>query len=459
MNVIPARAGFTRALRFVALAVAALLLHPLPAEAGPSQKQYLVLISPDSVGAGQTVEYTFSATNQSGSQSLGSINLTAPAGFTLSSITQQPRRASDGAFVGTAVLNGSTLVEIRNLDLAPSDTVSLRFTAQAPCVQADGSGQWGLAAKQSNDFKGTGNDFTPSAESERSTSVTGACRLNWVTQPADAKIGQAITSTPYDAVDGTVGGPAIQAEVLSAPYADASRTRVTFSSAQVALQIGHDPNLPAAAANLSGTTTAQAVSGVATFTPGPAIGLHGLDYSLLAASSGISSGESGQFNVSDAAGDCTKGQCDNLKANGNTVNASVSSTSTTGVVALSIGVLDDLVCSGYLPNPTQQSVTIFPLNVSTGSTMTVEITVLASIVDRPASQYRVCWASTRTFTERDGTDAEAVTIAGEAMFQGLLPDCTQKNPVAPCQITPTKQNKQGNVILKVLAPGDDPHAR
>jgi hypothetical protein len=445
-------------LHLLGLALVTVALFPSPAQAAPARKQYLVTVAPDAVGAGQTREYSFTATNQSGSQSLGSIDVTAPPDFTLMSVTQQPQRASDGSFVGTASLSGSTLLEIRNLSLPPSDSVTVRFTAEAPCTQ-DGANQWGLAAKQSNDFKGTGNDFSPDPASQRTTDVTGTCRLGWITQPADAKVGQAIRNAPYDAFDGTADGPAIQAEVQSAPYADLSRSRVTFSEAEVGLAIGDDPNLPDATAGLSGTTTATAASGVATFDPGPSVDLHGLNYSLLATNPDMDSGESAPFDVSDAVGDCSKGHCSDLGTNGDTVNAKLSSTSTTGIIAMSIGVLPELLCDGYTPNPQQQAVTILPLDVSSSSTMTVQITILASVVDRPASQYRICWASTKTFQERDGTQSDPATISGDAMFKGLLPDCAKKNPVAPCQITPSKQDKQGNVILQARAPGDDPHAR
>jgi hypothetical protein len=441
------------------LVLVTMMVIPLPARAAPDRKVYTAIVSPASVGAGQTAGYTFSATNQSGSQSLGSINLTAPLDFTLLGITGPPTRTSDGLPVGTATLVGTTLIEVRGLSLAPSDTITVPFTAQAPCVQsgAPGADQWGLASKQSNDFNGTGNDFAPSSASQRTTDVTGTCQLGWLTQPASAKQDHAITSTPYDAIDGTVDGPSIQAEVLSAPYADLSRSRVTFSTASVTLTIGDDPNQPGA--SLSGTTSAPAAAGVATFSPGPRIGLHGLDYTLLAGSSNMGSGESGVFDISDAAGVCSRGQCNNLGANGNTVNAKLSSTSGTGIIAMSVGVLPELLCSGYTPNPQQEAVTIFPLGVASDSTMTVEITVLASIVDRPAAQYRVCWASTRVFTERDGTPADPALISGDALYKGLLSDCASRNPVAPCQMTPSKQDKQGNVILKVFAPGDDPHAR
>lgn len=446
-------------LHLLALALVAVALIPSPAQAGPARKQYLVTVSPANVGAGQTREYSFTATNQSGSQSLGSIDVTAPPDFTLISVTQQPRRASNGAFVGTASIAGTTLLEIRGLSLPPSDSMTVRFTTQAPCTQDPGTDEWGLAAKQSNDFKGTGNDFSPDPGSERTTGVAGSCGLGWTTQPSDAKVGQAITNTPYDAFDGSVDGPEIAAEVLSAPYADLSRSRVTFSEAEVGLAIGDDPNQPDDTATLFGTTTATATNGLATFAPGPGIDLHGLNYTLLATNPDMDSGESAPFDVSDAVGDCSKGHCTDLGTNGDTINAKLSSTSTTGIIGMSIGVIPQLLCTGYTPNPQQQAVTILPLDVSSSSTMTVEITVLASVVDRPASQYRICWASTKTFQERDGTQADSVTIEGDAMFKGLLPDCAKRNPVAPCQITPSKQDKQGNVILQALAPGDDPHAR
>jgi hypothetical protein len=446
-------------LHILGMALVTMVAISGPAQADPDQKVYSVAVSPDAVGAGQTIEYTFTATNESASQSLGSINLTVPLDFTLISITHQP--TSNGTVVGTATLAGTTLIEMRGLNLAPSRSMEMAFTAEAPCVQetAPGANQWGLAAKQSNDFKGTGNDFMPHPASQRLTNVTGTCRVNWITQPTGAKVDQTVTNTPYDAVDGTVGGPSIQAEVLSAPYADATRSRVTFSTDQVGLTIGHDPNEPSETAGLSGTTTANAIGGVVTFAPGPRIDLHGLDYTLLATNPSMDFGESAEFDISDAVGQCARGQCNNLSASGHTVNANLSSTSTTGIIAMSVGILPDLLCTGYTPNPQQQAVTILPLGVSSTSTMTVRITILADIVDRPASHYQICWASTKSFTELDGSQADPATINGDPMFKGLLAGCDKRNPVAPCQITPNKQDKQGNVILTALAPGDDPHAR
>jgi hypothetical protein len=433
---------------------------PGAAVAAPDRKIYTVTVSPASVGAGQTLMFTFQARNDSGSQQLGSINLTAPLDFTLMGDPGQPSRLSDGAAIGTATRVGTTRIELRGLSLPPSDTVTVTFSAQAPCVQsgAAGADTWGLAAKQSNDFNGTGNDFAPGAASQRTTDVTGRCQLDWLTEPASAEVDQPITGTRYDAADGSLGGPFVRAEVLSASYADLSRSRVTMSTAPVMLTIQDDPNAPPASP-LDGTTTATASAGVATFSPGPRIGLHGLDFTLSANSPNMDSGESGPFDVSDAVGDCERNECKNLETHGANVRAKLASTSAVGIIALSVGVLDGLVCPGYTPHAQQQAVTIFPLGVDASSTMTVEITIDASIVDRPASQYLVCWASTQPFTQRDGSPAVSTTIAGESMFRGLLSDCAQRTPAPPCQITPSKQDRQGNVILKVFAPGNDPHAR
>jgi hypothetical protein len=428
----------------------------MPAGAAPSQKVYSVVISPQpDVGAGQTREFTFTATNNSGSQSLGSINVTAPAGFTLLAVTQQPA-------VGTAAIASTTLLELRNLALAPSASATAKFTAEAPCDP--GAYQWGLAAKQSNDFKGTRNDFTlREATSDRVTDVTPSCQLNWTSQPASSKVStpgdpQAITSTNYDAVDGSVDGPSIAVEVLSAPYADSSpATRVSFSTDVVTLEIGHDPN--GGTAQLTGTITDTASSGVAEFAPGPRINLHGLDYTLAATNPNMTDGVSAAFDMSDAVGRCGEGECDDLATNGNNVNAHLSSNSTSGILAMSIGVLPSLTCEGYTPNEDQEAVTILPLGPSEGSTMTLEIIVQAGIVDRAASQYLICWASTTQFTDRNGDPAQPVTISGDAMFKGLLSDCANRDPVAPCQIRPSRQDRQGNVHLFAFAPTDDPHAR
>jgi hypothetical protein len=444
------------------LLLVAMAVIPGAAQAAPDRKVYTVTVSPSSVGAGQTLGFTFTARNDSGSQSLGSINLTAPLDFTLMGDPGQPTRLSDGASIGTATRVGTTLIELRNLSLPPSDTVTFTFTAQAPCMQsgAAGADTWGLAAKQSNDFKGTGNDFAPSSSSQRTTDVMGSCQLDWLTQPASAEVGASITATPYDAADGSVGPLFIRAQVLSAPYADLSRSRVTRSTVRVTLAIEDDPNEPEASAPLGGTVQADAVAGVATFNPGPDIGLHGLDFTLSAGSPNMDTGESTTFDISDAVGECSKNnECRNLETHGANVSAKLNSTSAVGIIALSVGVLDGLVCPGYTPHDQQQAVTIFPLGVDASSTMTVEITIAAGIVDRPASQYLVCWASTQPFTQRDGSPAVSTTIAGESMFRGLLSDCAQRSPAPPCQITPSKQDKRGNVILKVFAPGNDPHAR
>src|SRR5437762_99081 len=83
-------------------------------------------------------------TNEASTQRLGSVQITAPTGFV---ITGVPGAAS---FTSSSAL-------FLNLALAPSATITLTVTAVLPC--SGGSYQWGIEAKQSNDFSGPpGND-------------------------------------------------------------------------------------------------------------------------------------------------------------------------------------------------------------------------------------------------------------------------------------------------------------
>jgi hypothetical protein len=95
----------------------------------PEQKTYTADVSPHPVGAGQTIDLTLTVVNTSGSQQIGSANLTAPSTFSLIS-TGVPSPT------GTATKIGSTggRVELRNLALPPGQTLTVTFTAEVPCV-------------------------------------------------------------------------------------------------------------------------------------------------------------------------------------------------------------------------------------------------------------------------------------------------------------------------------------
>jgi hypothetical protein len=147
-----------------ALLTALIATCVLAAPAGAATKPYSVVISPGTTVGGSTVAFQAKFTNRTTSQTLGSANLTAPAGFTVLS-------ASVGAQAQTVSGN---VVQLRNLGIAPGASVIATVRAGVPSSNPCASAQfaWQVAAKQSNDFNGTGNDFAPLVDSSLTTSTT-----------------------------------------------------------------------------------------------------------------------------------------------------------------------------------------------------------------------------------------------------------------------------------------------
>ena len=125
---------------------------------------FAVSVSPSNPTAGTSTSFTFTIKNEATPQQLGSVQISAPNGFTITS--------APGA---TSVTSSSA--QFLNLNLAPSSTVTLTVTATVPC--GSGSYQWGIAAKQSNNFNGSGNDFQldPASTANLSGTFTGSCTV------------------------------------------------------------------------------------------------------------------------------------------------------------------------------------------------------------------------------------------------------------------------------------------
>src|SRR5215218_6645357 len=70
--------GATRAITVVLILAASAVLTPL-AGAAPEQKSYTAVVTPDPVGAGQTVAFTLTIVNTTKTQQIGSANLSAPS--------------------------------------------------------------------------------------------------------------------------------------------------------------------------------------------------------------------------------------------------------------------------------------------------------------------------------------------------------------------------------------------
>jgi hypothetical protein len=123
---------------------------------------FAMSVSPSHPTAGASTSFTFTIQNEASPQQLGSVQISAPAGFMITS--------APGA---TSFTSSSAL--FLNLSLAPSSTTMLTVKATVPC--GSGSYQWGIAAKQSNNFNGSGNNFQldPNSIPNLSGTFTGSC--------------------------------------------------------------------------------------------------------------------------------------------------------------------------------------------------------------------------------------------------------------------------------------------
>src|SRR5215470_2785294 len=268
-----ARAGFSVArISFLGLVAsmlgAAMLASPAvgSTSACPSSgKCFAVAVSPSNLAAGTNTSFMFMITNEASTQQLGSAQISAPAGFV---ITGASRTAS---FTSSSAL-------FLNLSLAPSASTTVTLTASTSC--SGGGYQWGIEAKQSNDFNGSGNDFQldPNSTGNLSGTLTKSCSLAFTSdgQPTNTAAGAVITSQ---------GGGPVKVEVL-----DGSGQLATASSAVIS--IGLNPG----SATLSGTVMVPASGGIASFSD-LKINQPGFPYTLTATSPGIAPVTSNAFAV------------------------------------------------------------------------------------------------------------------------------------------------------------------
>jgi hypothetical protein len=376
----------------------------------------------------------FRITNEASTQQLGSAQITAPAGFT---ITGAP---------GSASFTSSS-AQFLNLSLAPSASTALTVTAAAPC--GSGSYQWAIQAKQSNDFNGPpGNDFQldPASGGNLLGSVTGSCSLAFTGdgQPVGAAAGAVITTR----VD-SKGGP-VKVEVLSV-YGQL----VTTSTAAVTVALGANPG----GGSLSGTLTMNASGGIASFS-NLSIDKVGIGYTLQAASPGITSATSNDFTIWGSLQSCSTTPC-SASSSSKTTTGSVTTSSVTTSQLLGAGLGGvSYECSGsYIPVSDPLSFDV--LLASSGTPVqTAQFTATLEISKSEvqtsgrtgASQWQICYASTQSFTAQAGTYQTGVTIGGASYNTGLLTDCSPTQG-APCVQARNKDNA-GDVVVTFLASGD-----
>jgi hypothetical protein len=136
-----------------ALISAALVAVLGAAQAAPTKKNYDATVR---VAAGPATTLQLTLTNSPGStQTLGSANFSAPPGVTVVDVDESSITDSDWTVtpVGNVVQFRSTV--------ALKKTESVSANVQVSVTAACGNATWSTQVKQSNNFSGTGNDFSP----------------------------------------------------------------------------------------------------------------------------------------------------------------------------------------------------------------------------------------------------------------------------------------------------------
>ncbi len=416
-----------------------------------SGKCYAATVTPHGAVAGASQAFTFTVTNEATTQTLGSVQVTAPSGFVVT---------------GAATVTGGTTSYTPDsalflyLGLSAGQSATLVVDATAPCGSETSA--WATEAKQSNQFNGSGNEFVldPASVPLLAATVTGNCSLAFASggQPASTVVGQPITSG-FDSA-----GTGITVDIL-----DGNGDPATTSTAAISLTIPPDAN--PGSGTLSGTTTVDAIGGVATFpagspttsSPGPSIGATGSGYALVATSPGITSATSGYFDIWGELQPCSTAPCSGSQATKTTTGTVSTSSAPSGdYLGVGLGGVSYSCGGSYQPlsDPLSFDVLSSAGGTDSGAQFDATLEIAKSVVQSSghpgASTWQICYSSQTTFTTLSGAPDGTVTIGGTTYYTGLLPDCSTSQP-APCVQARNKDNA-GDLVVTFLASGD-PFAR
>jgi hypothetical protein len=446
------------------LATAGIAAIPVGAVAGASGasttcsssagKCYALTITPTSVAAGSSTTFDFTFTNEATTQQLGSAEITAPSGLTITGAAVAP------GYSGSGVVNSSTSALFTSLNLAPGASTEVEVTATASCGGTTYS--WPAPeVKQSNDFNGPpGNDFAfDSANSgSLSGSVNGSCSLGFVTgtEPQSTTAGSYITSV-FDS-----GHPTT--EPVEVQLFDGNGNPLTSSSAPVTLTLAANPG---SAKSLD--VTVDAVSGVASFVDDLSIDAAGIGYELAATSPGFTgtppspySSTSSPFTILGSLTQCSSpsGSC-TTSGNGKDTSFSASATIPVGdYLGVGFGGVSNFSCGSYVGVPLADTSDIANYEVldttgtpvgNTVSTVSEEISksTVQQSGHQGASTWQICYGSTTPDANYVSGTTSSQVIGGASYYFGLLPDCSS-TVGAPCVSSRNKDNA-GDVVIQFQA--------
>lgn len=436
-------------------------------------------VAPTSVGAGASESFTFTLTNEASPQSLGSADLTPPSAFVVQSAPAPAFIASQSSYqIPTSATVGVSggILELRGLSIPSGGDVTVSFTATVPCAGGGTQYSWLLEAKQANNFNGPpGNDFTTDPAGSLSTTVNGACTLEFVStnEPASTVAGDGITNVAFSQALGESGAP-VEVEALDGDGNPLPNVGVSLSLAAAAG--GGTGSLSPAA-----PSAATDQSGDASF-PGISIDQTGY-YQLEATAPGFPQpAYSTGFQITTTADLCAGGTCSGqISAGKRTAGLSVSVSGAGGGDILSVGQGGlAYSCPGYTTVSDAFGVDVWTSDgsaIDQSSSLTQQITIqvpkyLVNLSpNNGAAFYQICYASTQDFHTQSGGLAPQLTVPipgsnppestpfsipgsnpPAPLYAGLLPDCSPST-TAPCVAS---RNKNGGDVLITFdgAPGD-----
>lgn len=415
---------------FRLLTATAAVLVAIPASIGvvsaAPEKTYALSIDPTTLVAGQTYggasnpSLTLTVANTSPQpQELGSMNLTVPAGITITSAA---------ASRGTAAVAGSApqIIELRNLALPQGGVMTVTLGADVECSSANAPYTWASHGKQSNDFNGTGNDLVPSSDPLTNV-VSGTCRLAFTGQPEDALTNAVVTTGVFD----TNADPV----AVSVATGDTSVVDVvTWGSWTITLSETGPGSFASGSVVVATTAGGTGVARTATFAPKlDAAGAYTLT-GTTGTTDVLNGAPSAAFVVVDVAVECpATGPCTSGRQNANKSTVEVSTgNSNAGHATVSFNPpgTEDLCGTGTSGSD------VFDVNITNSTVFkTVKITIQKPFVTKAATKYQVC-----------------VRLGGVDQF---LANCTSATGPTPCVLS--RATVKGNVeVVFLLAPGDPP---
>ena len=453
----PSTPTFTRRLfsaTMGAVVLSSLVAVPTLGHGPGSHPEYLVAVVPTSVAAGTVamtkLRVTLLRSAHHDYPIIGSLGITPPTGFTISSAT-----ATRGIKPLPVVLEGGVAV-IDDADLRRAGAkVSVVLRSVIACG-VDGASSWSVLARGASDFSDTTSRTVRRDPSSTLVSPVAGCSLTFLRQPALTGVDAVITSVPA-----TPGGASVAVQLLDGNGHPASEAGVSVS-------VSRTPGTGSNAATLGGDPAdATNGSGVATFAATLDTVANG--YRLDAtAGAGIDGVTSDTFDVPGVAVACS-GSCGGSSSKG-TTSATVEGTTSGGVLTLSLGQ-GDVDCNNAVNRYYQGSSEpiVFDVTQGTGRTV-VTIKLEASSVDKPLGRYLVCFSSpVSSFVSR----YHAQIAAGEA---GVLHGCGRhwNDPrgvgrasghdhgsdvnAQPCMEKRWK-DEDGNVYVRFSVPPGDPRGK